>query len=385
MGKREKKVREFGKAKSSRVIWYMWLGCRFLEFEAFGFLSEDGWFKRGNSNYGVSGLGVNYLGYVIEEITKTGDHFWNEDVAGFDTRVTRSDLEDELLVQNFTSNDYHKALMRSVSELAYQNVLALVPRPSDKATGGVVMDLVGRGDSRGSGQTVTYALNTFTNAKTLVGRVLESRGIITEDDIYTTIPSKTLADTVTNYLDEHGEEITKSMAISGDDSVVVTTTSDLGKALHFSNSVGKIRKDIELWEPSPFKTRMEDVEFCSHHYHHLHLHDGRKMVVPCRDQDECIGRGRLQLGGGVSMKEAACQAKAYSQMFLFYFFHRRDLRLGSMIINSGVPINWVPTGRTSWSINQNYEWMTLEDMLSVWNRVWITDNPWMADKTLVDH
>jgi hypothetical protein len=130
---------------------------------------------------------------------------------------------------------------------------------------------------------------------------------------------------------------------------------------------------------------MEEIDFCSHHYHHLYLHDGRKMVVPCRDQYECIGRGRLQLGGGVSMQEAACQAKAYSQMFLLYFFHRRDLRLGSMIINSGVPINWIPTGRTSWSVNQNYEWMTSEDMLEVWNRVWITDNPWMADKTRIKY
>ncbi|TAI73251.1 hypothetical protein C1459_35365 [Klebsiella pneumoniae] len=37
MGKREKKLGEFGRAKGSRAIWYMWLGARFLEFEALGF------------------------------------------------------------------------------------------------------------------------------------------------------------------------------------------------------------------------------------------------------------------------------------------------------------------------------------------------------------
>lgn len=56
MGKREKKPTEFGEAKGSRVIWYMWLGSRFLEFEALGFLNEDGWAKRKNTGFGVSGL-----------------------------------------------------------------------------------------------------------------------------------------------------------------------------------------------------------------------------------------------------------------------------------------------------------------------------------------
>lgn len=46
MGKREKKPGEFGKAKGSRAIWFMWLGARFLEFEALGFLNEDHWLGR---------------------------------------------------------------------------------------------------------------------------------------------------------------------------------------------------------------------------------------------------------------------------------------------------------------------------------------------------
>lgn len=41
MGKKEKKPALTGDLKGSRTIWYMWLGSRFLEYEALGFLNED--------------------------------------------------------------------------------------------------------------------------------------------------------------------------------------------------------------------------------------------------------------------------------------------------------------------------------------------------------
>lgn len=75
--------------------------------------------------------------------------------------------------------------------------------------------------------------------------------------------------------------------------------------------------------------------------------------------------------------ESAPMAKAYAQMWLLFFFHRRDLRQGAFGICSAVPVDWVPTGRTTWSIHAGGEWMTNEDMLTVWNRVWIQNNPWM--------
>ncbi|OWA32876.1 hypothetical protein B9G55_24675, partial [Saccharibacillus sp. O16] len=64
-GKREKKLGEYGKAKGSRAIWYMWLGARFLEFEALGLLNEDHWFSRENSLSGVEGEGLHKLGYIL--------------------------------------------------------------------------------------------------------------------------------------------------------------------------------------------------------------------------------------------------------------------------------------------------------------------------------
>ncbi|ABD64515.1 polyprotein, partial [Ngoye virus] len=70
MGKREKKPAKFGKARGSRAIWYMWLGSRFLEFEALGFLNEDHWMDRENSRAGVEGLGVQYLGYVLRDMER---------------------------------------------------------------------------------------------------------------------------------------------------------------------------------------------------------------------------------------------------------------------------------------------------------------------------
>lgn len=58
----------FGRPKGSRTIWYQWLGGRFLEYEALGFLNEDHWVARDSLLGGVGGMGVNYLGYVLEDI-----------------------------------------------------------------------------------------------------------------------------------------------------------------------------------------------------------------------------------------------------------------------------------------------------------------------------
>lgn len=132
MGKREKRPREFGNAKGSRVIWYMWLGSIFLEFEALGFLNEDGWAKRENTGFGVSGLGVNYLGYVLEDLRDHGSFYWNADVRGFDTSVHSDDLADELLIEEYAEDPRHRALINSIYTLCYRNVLALVPCPSDR-------------------------------------------------------------------------------------------------------------------------------------------------------------------------------------------------------------------------------------------------------------
>lgn len=83
------------------------------------------------------------------------------------------------------------------------------------------------------------------------------------------------------------------------------------------------------------------------------------------------------------MSAAGCLAKAHAQMWGLYYFHRRDLRLGFAAIVSAVPSSWVPTGRVSWSVHQHAEWMTTQDMLEVWNTVWIVNNPWMRTKDLV--
>lgn len=114
------------------------------------------------------------------------------------------------------------------------------------------------------------------------------------------------------------------------------------------------------------------------------MKDGRTLVVPCRGQDELIGRARISPGAGWNVRDTACLAKSYAQMWLLLYFHRRDLRLMANAICSAVPVNWVPTGRTTWSIHAKGEWMTTEDMLAVWNRVWIEENEWMEDKTPVE-
>nr|YP_009350103.1 polyprotein [Yaounde virus]ABW76843.2 polyprotein [Yaounde virus] len=379
MGKREKKPGEFGKAKGSRAIWYMWLGARFLEFEALGFLNEDHWMSRENSGGGVEGLGLQKLGYVLREVgKKAGGKIYADDTAGWDTRITMADLENEAKVLELLDGE-HRRLARSIIELTYRHKVVKVMRPA--AEGKTVMDVISREDQRGSGQVVTYALNTFTNIAVQLVRMMEAEGIVTPDDIE--VLGKRKIPAVRTWLFEHAEERVQRMAVSGDDCVVKPLDDRFATSLHFLNAMSKVRKDIQEWKPSNGWYDWQQVPFCSNHFQELVMKDGRTIVVPCRGQDELIGRARISPGAGWNVRETACLAKAYAQMWLLMYFHRRDLRLMANAICSAVPVDWVPTGRTTWSIHAKGEWMTTEDMLEVWNRVWIEENEWMEDKTPV--
>nr|AXB87773.1 polyprotein [Kyasanur Forest disease virus] len=373
MGKREKKLGEFGVARGSRAIWYMWLGSRYLEFEALGFLNEDHWASRDLSGAGVEGTSLNYLGWHLKKLSELeGGLFYADDTAGWDTRITNADLEDEEQILRYLEGE-HRALAKTILEKAYHAKVVKVARPS--SSGGCVMDIITRRDQRGSGQVVTYALNTLTNIKVQLIRMMEGEGVIGPSDSQDPRLLRVEA-----WLKEHGEERLTRMLVSGDDCVVRPIDDRFGKALYFLNDMAKVRKDTGEWEPSEGYSSWEEVPFCSHHFHELTMKDGRAIIVPCRDQDELVGRARVSPGCGWSVRETACLSKAYGQMWLLSYFHRRDLRTLGLAICSAVPIDWVPQGRTTWSIHASGAWMTTEDMLEVWNRVWILDNPFMEDK-----
>lgn len=208
-------------------------------------------------------------------------------------------------------------------------------------------------------------------------RQMESEGIFSPSELET----PNLAERVLDWLEKYGVERLKRMAISGDDCVVKPIDDRFATALTALNDMGKVRKDIPQWEPSKGWNDWQQVPFCSHHFHQLIMKDGREIVVPCRNQDELVGRARVSQGAGWSLRETACLGKSYAQMWQLMYFHRRDLRLAANAICSAVPVDWIPTSRTTWSIHAHHQWMTTEDMLSVWNRVWIEENPWMEDKT----
>nr|YP_009344961.1 polyprotein [Bouboui virus]ABI54473.1 polyprotein [Bouboui virus] len=379
MGKREKKPSEFGKAKGSRAIWYMWLGARFLEFEALGFLNEDHWMSRKNSGSGVEGLGLQYLGYVVREVAEQGNGLiYADDTAGWDTRITEADLDDEQYLLR-GMDPYQRQLAWAIMELTYKHKVVKVPRPG--IGGKVFMDVISRQDQRGSGQVVTYALNTATNMKVQLIRLAESEHVITRNDVNSVSP-RTLKE-LEEWLNNEGVNRLKRMAVSGDDCIVAPIDESYGSALHHLNAMAKTRKDVTEWEESKGWRDWEQVPFCSHHFHEVQLKDGRTLIVPCRDQDELIGRARISPGNGWMIKETAALSKSYAQMWALMYFHKRDLRLLSNAVCSAVPVNWTPTGRTTWSIHAKGEWMTTQDMLEVWNRVWIENNPYVQDKTYV--
>lgn len=232
--KRKKKPGVAGEAKGSRTIWYMWLGCRFLEFEALGFLNADHWVSRENFPGGVGGVGVNYFGNYLKDIAKRGKFLFADDIAGWDTRISSEDLEDEeTLLTELAVDPFHRALISATMRLAYQNIVAMFPRTHSKYGSGTVMDVVGRRDQRGSGQVVTYALNTITNGKVQVARMLESDGLLHASPL---VINKWLADNM--------ERILGDMVIAGDDVVVSTNNRNFAFSLEYLELTGKTRKNI---------------------------------------------------------------------------------------------------------------------------------------------
>lgn len=95
MGKKKKTV-QFGRAKGSRMIWYLPIVERILEQEAFGFLNVDHAVERSILPCGVGGLDVRYLGYILREIKSRCQYLVEDDTAGWDTTIGSDDLDDEM-------------------------------------------------------------------------------------------------------------------------------------------------------------------------------------------------------------------------------------------------------------------------------------------------
>nr|CAI5758863.1 polyprotein [Sea-firefly flavivirus] len=362
MPKREKKESSMGEAKTSRLIWYYWLGSRFLEFEALGFLNQDHIINRDKFPAGVGQVGLQYMGYVLNEVHERIPTAYCEDTAGWDTKISKHDLELESTIAEYCESD-HAQLVKAIYK-TYTNKIAFIKRTS--STGRTMVDVVGRNDQRGSGEVVTYALNTITNGRVQLGRLAESEDIIDNKQ----------HQKLEGWLAEKGWERLSDMVIAGDDCVVFTNNEKYRTSLWYLNACGKTRKNMGLEDESVPIMEFSKIDFCSHHFHKMPWKKGW-LVAPCRHQDQIFGRWRIQLGKIPSNAESACLAKAYSQMSLLYYFHRRDVRLAAFAVNSAVPNNWYPTGRTTWSVHQKHEWVSIEDMLSIWNRVWIEDNPYM--------
>lgn len=168
-----------------------------------------------------------------------------DDTAGWDTRITKTDLENEAKVLELLDGE-HRMLARAIIELTYKHKVVKVMRPS--TDGKTVMDVISREDQRGSGQVVTYAL---TPSRTLLSsglRLMEAEGVIGPQHVEQLPRENKIA--VRTWLFENGEERVSRMAISGDDCVVKPLDDRFATALHFLNAMSKVRKDIQEWKPS---------------------------------------------------------------------------------------------------------------------------------------
>ncbi len=361
MGKKEKKPKELGRPKASRMIAYLPLVVRALEQKYLGFLNVDHWCSPDSLPSGVSGVPLFYYGGMLNaKLEEYGQQTSAEDTAGWDTRVSREilELEEEFLLLGVTDK-HHRTMIKAIYNL-YKDPMVLLSRVSRE---GDVLDLLQTRGQRMSGSVVTYGMNTVTNTVVQLMRHWEARG------------------SPKNYFSDHVDEDLRRMLVSGDDCVNFPSDPEaFSTALNNINTMGFLRKDIDMWAPDRVRVGLHNIDFCSHHYHDVVDLHGRHIQVPCKHQDELIARGSLRLGGPLGQRMEPLLAKGIAQYHLFHFCHRRDLRAGSFAINSCVPSDLIPITPFKY-LQRDTPWLVASDILPIINKIWLMDNPHVNDKT----
>ncbi|ALL52892.1 NS5-like protein [Wuhan aphid virus 2] len=350
IGKREKK--KCGeKQKGSRMVAYLPIAMRLLELKLFGNLLKLT--KPELNHFGVGGLGLHDLGMRINEVWQ--EHGVSDDIAGFDTRVGLTTLSlENRFIKLLGGNLTHQKMYR-----LYGHPLILVPICSEYNRSEL---LRGRGQ-RMSGSNPTYSMNTIT--RIAVG--LLQLSVVEEipgDELLTWTMEQMIYD-----------KSKMKGCVSGDDATFMSdehTAKKLACGYDVLDEIGMPRKDIPRGVPTPIRYRIEDVDFCSHHYEKVTFYDADTSTVterhmPTRDVDEIIAKSSIRVGGVNRDLDDMGWISAQGNNLLVNYSHLRTVRAVGMaykaIANPNVLLN--DTG----GFIKPTPWMTPEDVLDVANRV----------------
>nr|QPZ88370.1 NS5-like protein [Wuhan aphid virus 1] len=308
IGKREKKLSPH-EMKGSRMVAYLPIATRLLELKLFGKLLELT--KPTINHFGVGGMGLHDLGMRVQEIWQ--GHAVSDDIAGFDTRIGLYFLSlENHFIRMLGGGEIHTLMYRLY---AYPHIL--IPMASEFVRSQL---LKGRGQ-RMSGTNVTYSMNTITRIC-----VCLLQYAIAKD-----IPLNELHDWTMQMMKQNSP---LQGVVSGDDASFTSTlenVTQLSNTAHVLEEVGMPRKDIPINIPSPVVNKIEDVDFCSHHYEKITYYDAETgqtthRYMPTRDLTQILAKSTIKIGGKDASLDDMAWLSAQGNNLLVNYSHLRTAR-----------------------------------------------------------
>nr|UYL94277.1 MAG: hypothetical protein [Inari jingmenvirus]UYL94278.1 MAG: hypothetical protein [Inari jingmenvirus] len=358
IGKREKK-KSTG-LMGSRMVAFLPIPMRMLELRVFGCLQTL--VKPHMNRLAVGGLSILDLGTRLHQIWK--GYATSSDIAGFDTRVSLRDLTEEC---SFLRRLGMGVLGEKMYRLyAFPHILIPYVGVGDYVRSEL---LAGRGQ-RMSGTHPTYNMNTMQRiAKALVH--LSTAQKISEREV---------RKWTHQVMRGEGDGKKFGMAVSGDDEIFTgeeKITNAYAKHARVLDELGYPRKDIALESPSTVVYKLEDVDFCSHHYEPITYYDekqDRKIVkwMPTRDVSEILGKACIMTAGIIQQSDGGragelAWAGAQAINLLVCYHHIRTIRMIAWILRAVVPVELELTAAGGHF--RPTPWIGNGDLLEIINRV----------------
>nr|UNO36756.1 NS5-like protein [Harz mountain virus] len=307
--------------KGSRIIQYLPADARLYELRVLGglhrFLEASDW--------SVAGQGLYRYGDRVKKAMNATGAAIAEDIAGWDTKVSKGllTLEAHMFCRLAEDAEMEKEI-HSLYRL-YANPYMVVQREIE----GEVHDVLLRGRGQvSSGRQPTYAANTITNFITTVygmARALD-------------IPEADWPELVRNLTDGSGD---RRLLVSGDDKVLFLRGDEARtyskKAFRYGNDMGLVRKDMGLEQESEIIADVKEISFCSHQYWPVKYGD-EVHYMPVRDVGEIMAKASMSLG--VYRDDTTQEAWARVQGFnmLVNYHHIPECRMLALAILSATRV-----------------------------------------------
>lgn len=324
MGKKERKQQFSAAPKASRLIWFLPMTARLSELRTFGYVMD----LMKKLPFSVSGIPLFDYGERLKSMKRPEDVMVTEDIASWDTRISIGDMKLEcwflqLLHGHLENgeicieNDEHTAMIEQLYRV-YAHKHVMVARSHYGQAETAIVEVEGQ---RGSGEVITYAMNTITNFCNIFCKYCVSNGI--ED--------------VRKEMDRYfsGKSGLRCV-VSGDDSVVFLEQERAVKYAGFgqyNKDVGKPRKNIEEELPSPVLKDLKDINFCSNQYRPVQF-GTKERWMPCRDVEEVIAKSTLMMRRPKDIRTEEAWARMEGFQLALTYPHIPDIRLYALALLS---------------------------------------------------